>query len=319
MNDPAHHEWHRLFSAALNGIITDAEKAQLATLLKTSAEARHLWFVYHDNECGLAELKQRLAVVAPLPSPAARSRWLSWRPLAAAAAGVVLGLFCGSVAWAYVMPRAGRAMSLLQESFESGPAPLVAGVPVEPGLWGGDYSEITGGQQGVQPQDGKRMLRFLRGDYDGRAIPGSHSSDVFRLVDVRPFRREFADGSAVVQATALFNAAASVEDDPFYCTLTIFALDAATVNRGPLNSENFLSRESLAFSRSSRLKLDRAPATWQKVSNELRVPPETDFLMVRMGVSNDSRQPGQRTDSFAGHYADQMQMLLARRPEIPVP
>ncbi len=244
--------------------------------------------------------------------------WLSWRPLTAAAAGIVFGMFCSSMLFAYVGPSLGKAMSLLQDGFESGPAPLVIGVPLEPGKWSGDHSEVVE-QQGVKPASGKNMLRFLRGDYEGRDIPSSHSSDVFRLVDVRPFRREFADGGAVVQLTAVFNAMPFPADESFNATLTLFALDASLVGNEVVKGENVLSVESLAFSRSSRVGMDRHPATWQKVSNELRLPPSTEFLMVRMGMSNNTKLKDKRRDSFAGHFADNVQLVIARRPEIRVP
>ena len=80
-----------------------------------------------------------------------------------------------------------------------------------------------------------------------------------------------------------------------------------------------LSTESLAFSRSSKVVMDRDPATWQKVSNELRLPPGTEFLMLRIGMSNDTKSKDKRRDSFAGHYADKVQLVIARRAEIPVP
>jgi hypothetical protein len=163
------------------------------------------------------------------------------------------------------------------------------------------------------------MLRFLRGDYEGRDIPSSHSSDVFRLVDVRPFRREFADGGAVVQLTAVFNAMPFPADESFNATLTLFALDASLVGNEIVKGENVLSVESLAFSRSSRVGMDRDTATWQKVSNELRLPPSTEFLMVRMGMSNNTKLKDKRRDRFAGHFADNVQLVIARRPEILVP
>lgn len=184
--------------------------------IRTAAQANAEQHAAADFNAAIVQLKPR-------------SRWLQWRPLASAAAGTVIGLVCASVAWAYVAPSLGKVITLLQESFESGPAPLVTGVPIEPGRWSGDYSEIVGEQSGVKPESGKKMLRFLRGDYEGRSIPSSHSSDVFRLVDVRPYRREFADSGAVVQLSAVFNAVAFSEDENFGATLTIFALDASLV------------------------------------------------------------------------------------------
>ncbi len=200
LNAPA--EWHRLFDAALNNTLDEAAATRLAELLRDSATARELWFLYGDNECGLAEL----AAVEPVSRPSVRptlqnkksNSWPRQGSLAAAVAGLVVGVLSASLAWAYVGLQSRRTITLLQESFESGPAPLVSGVPIEPGYWSGDYSAIVSEQQAVKPASEKKMLRFLRGDYQGRSIPSSHSSDVFRLVDVRPYRREFADGGAVV-------------------------------------------------------------------------------------------------------------------------
>jgi len=315
VNRPDRGEWHRLFNAAINDQLSNTDKLALAAVLKSSAESRQLWFHYHDNECSLAEMKRPVEMQT-------RTRVASWRAghqLRAAAVGLVVGMFCASVVYAYVAPSFGKVMTLLHESFESGLAPLVIGVPIAPGCWSGDYSAIVSEQQGAKPENGKKMLRFLRGDYEGRSIPSSHSSDVFRLVDLRPYRLEFADGGAVVQLTAVFNAVPFPEVENFSATLTIFALNASLAGNEMLKAENVLSTESLAFSRSSKIGLDRDPATWQKVSNELRLPPDTDYLMLRLGMSNDTKAPDNRRDSFAGHFVDKVQLVIARRPEISVP
>jgi hypothetical protein len=305
-----------LFTAHAADSLTRKEHVELQSHLRTDAEARQWWFVHQDVEMGLRT--QVAAERLTTPKALVSLPWLSWRPLTAAAAGLVMGLFGASMVFAYVAPSLGKVITLLRESFESGPAPLVIGVPLEPGKWSGDYSEVVE-QQGVKPASGKKMLRFLRGDYEGRDIPSSHSSDVFRLVDVRPFRREFADGGAVVQLTAVFNALPFPADESFNATLTLFALDASLVGNEIVKGENVLSVESLAFSRSSRVGMDRDTATWQRVSNELRLPPSTEFLMVRMGMSNNTKLKDKRRDRFAGHFADNVQLVIARRPEIPVP
>jgi hypothetical protein len=88
MSSPDPREWHRLFSAALNNQLSEADKLELASVLKCSFEARQLWFLYTDNECSLAEL----TCPADINTGRTRLSWLSWRPLAAAAAVVLLGL-----------------------------------------------------------------------------------------------------------------------------------------------------------------------------------------------------------------------------------
>jgi hypothetical protein len=61
-------EWHRLFDAALNDTLDEAAATRLAELLRDNATARELWFLYHDNECALAEL----AAVEPVSRPSVR-------------------------------------------------------------------------------------------------------------------------------------------------------------------------------------------------------------------------------------------------------
>jgi len=50
MNPPDQRGWHRLFNAALNDKLSDTDKLELAAVLKSSAEARQLWFLYHLRE-----------------------------------------------------------------------------------------------------------------------------------------------------------------------------------------------------------------------------------------------------------------------------
>jgi hypothetical protein len=228
-------------------------------------------------------------------------------------------MFCGSAVFAYLRPRPSEPLTLLVESFEDGPPPSVTGVPDQAGVWSGDFSEIAEARQGVAPAAGRRMFRFLRGDSEGRPLSESFGSDVFRLVDVRSYRKQIASGDAVVQLTALFNAESTPGVEPAACTLTIFALDAALVDGGQLKADRALSQESLAYSQSSRLTLDADPASWQRGSNDLRLPPNTDYLMVRIGVSNSPRGTKRPADGFAGHYADEVRIHLANRPEIVLP
>jgi len=314
-----------------DGTATEADLRELTARLATPEHRDALledWLVESALPRALpaalvADQRESAMTSGTKPSPRAEAKrwsgWLQWRPLAAAAAGIVFGMLCTSVVFGYVMPKVGKAITLLQESFEGGPAPLVTGRPARADVWSGDYSEVVGDQQGVKPESGKRMLRFLRADYDGRTIPESFSSDVFRLIDVRPYRREFADGGAVVQLSAAFNAEPFLDNERYKCGLTIFALDAALVDGSSLNVEHVLATQSLARSTSSHLHMDRDPATWQRLGNELRVPPNTDYLLIQIGVSNVSPPSVMRRDSFAGHFADDVKLVFAQRPEIALP
>lgn len=332
MNDPAHNEWHRLFSAALNDTLTDAEKAQLGSLLKTSAEARQLWFLYCDNECGLTELRQ-----AHVAAPAARKQpprlpWLSWRPLTAAAAGLVIGLCSATIGWGYVGSYAGKAVTLLQDSFESGPPPEVTGVPVVPGVWSGDYSAVVGEYHGVRPASGQKMLRFLRADYEGKLRHDGYIADAYRIIDLRGTALAVGRGDACVAVEARFRALPEPKLGRVSCSVTIHALDTLP---DPDERQEFFSRarEGISMPLADDQKagatilatatrhevLESADDSWQTVRSELRVPPGSRYFVVHLHEwLMDSRGPREpQPVEFDGLFVDDVRVTLTHRPPLP--
>jgi hypothetical protein len=323
MNEP---HWDYLIQGHLDDTLTEAERAEFDALVLQSAAARRRFWELAEIH-GLARDAARIAwghadasadqadafpSGLNRPAPNWWTRFIT-RPLMPLAAGLAIGVLCTSVLWAYVGPSVGKVITLLQDNFEAGPAPLVTGVPIATGRWSGDYSEVVGEQQGVKPETGKKMLRFLSADYEGKPNPGGYSADLFRLIDLRPFRREFSDGGAVVQLSAAFDAIALSADEKYECDVCIYALDADMATDGSMRIQNRLFTGSLAMARSSRNVLDRDPATWQHMACELRLPANTDFLMIRIGVVHASHMPG----AFAGHYADDVRVTMARRAPLP--
>ena len=296
-------------------------RTELNTLLRENINARsvmaHLMvdeqaLISRLRDDGIASLLEPAPAAVELPTRKAM-RWLAWRPLAAAAAGIVLGIFCTSVVFAYVAPLLGKVVTLLDDSFESGSAPLVTGVPVEPGRWSGDYSEVVGEEQGVKPESGKKMLRLLQGDYEGKTnTKGSHVADIYRLIDMRPHRHEFADGSAVVQLSAGFNAFEFPHGETYTGKMTIHAFDAETATNGSLRAASAWDESCLAAASTGPTRLDRNPATWQRMTIDLRVSANTDFLLIHLMIPAG---PGTHTQAgFGGHYIDDVRLTLRHSP-----
>lgn len=325
MSDSMQNEWHRLFSAALDDTLTAAEKTQLAELLKGSAEARQLWFLYHDNECGLAELKPRTEQRTP-----SRSTWLPWSPLTAAAAGLVFGLFSASMVWGYVGTYAGKAITLFEERFEAGAAPLVAGMPVEVGRWSGDYSEIVAEYGGVKPAQGGRMLRFLRADYEGKPVRDGWVADLFRIVDLRGEDLGVARGDASVLVEARFAALPQDQLRRMSCGVTAYALEE--LPPAGERDETFLRRATLGESVESSDAAPRILATaartetgeatgetWQTVRSELRLPATTRYAMIhlRAHLNGSHRAEIPKPVAFAGLFVDDIRMTLTHRRPLP--
>ncbi len=310
-------EWHELIQAGLDGHATAEQSERLNALLRDNPRARDLYLELADINSCLAVDEQLWSENREATSTvvSVRSSWLAFRPLAAAAAGLVIGLLSASVVWAYVVPLTGKRIELLHESFESRPAPLSTGVPIEAGHWSGDYTQVVSEEQGVNPEAGTKMLRFLRADYEGKENAGGYVADLHQLVDLRPYRSELADGGAVIVFSAGFNAFEFPAPESYRCIVSLHALDAAMVKNGVTSDRQALNAEALSMTSSSRLILDRQPQTWQRQTAELRLPPNAEFLLVHIGVTHVTK-PQRRVD-FDGHYLDEVRLVLTRRAPLP--
>ncbi len=311
MNREQQQHLFNLFAACSDNSITAQEHEELMQWLRDHPIARRMWFIHQDMELGLRNQRDTLMV----DSSRART-WPLWAPFAATAVGLVIGLFSTSLVYAYFSPGVRKALTLLEENFEFGTAPLVTGTPGEAGYWSGDHSEVVGEQQGVKPKNGSRMLRFLRADFEGKGnLQPSRTSSLLRLVDLRPYRHEFQDGSVVAELSAMLNSSVLPIDRSYFGFVQIHALDAATA--ATVNEQHWteLNSSAIALTRSAGVELDRIPSTWQRIDCEQRVPAHTDFLLIEIGLKQMpmTRLPAE----FADQYLDEVRLSLVRRPLLP--
>lgn len=254
---------------------------------------------------------------APASGPAKATRppgWYGWRPLTSAAAGILFGMLCTSVVFGFVAPLTG-SLTLLDESFEGASQPT-SKVALEPGVWRGDQAVIVNAEQDVAPVSGRRMLRFLRQDHQGKARAArGHIADVYRLIDLRGQREDVAQGDVVVQASASVNAISFPEGEKFGCAISLFALDADALPESASYIGTALENEANAMARSSRTKMDRDPASWQRLATEMRLPANTDYIVVRLHISQSFDSNG--APVFTGSYADDVRVTITRRTPLP--
>jgi len=318
--------WDRLIQGHLDEGLSPSEQDEFVALVRDSEAARQRFWELAEVH-GLARDAARLAwpegeleIVQPREKVRvlrfAIPMWL--RPAGLVAAGLVLGVLMTGLAWAIATPSQRSLQWLLAEGFESGESPLPEGVPQNAQLWSGDVAEVVESQSGVQPARDRRMLRFLRSDFTGKPNPGGYISEVYRLLDVRDRRSDIAGDEAIVQVSALFNAAPFAQDERYHCSVAVYALDHDTATNGSTRQASSLVDQALAVTRRSNDLLDRDPATWQKVSTELRLPPNTDFLLLRISVGHGMPlKSSADRETFAAHYADDVRVILARRPLLP--
>lgn len=291
----------------IDGEASEADRKELQEQLRRNPTTRRLFARYANIDATLGSGSITLKKPALRAKPI-RTAWLSWRPLTAAAAGIVFGMFCTSLVFGYSMPRmVERVLNLVNGGFEEPVALLPDGIPLRFGVWSGDYSEIVGEQQGIVPHEGKRMFRFLRSDSkDGFPLRAYHGN-MYQFIDIRPWREAISSGTAVVDWSAWFDCIGEGSGKPskFEASMWAFAGEPSVVRK---SWEEKLHQE-LAYS-TWRAVADADPKTWQRVAGSLIVPPDADFLAVEIKVMVGDETPVNGVVTFGGHYADDVQMVL---------
>jgi hypothetical protein len=271
-------DWHKLIQGYLAGTITDGEAQMLQDTLKRDADLADLYLSYVNLDVAL-EAKAEAAemslpgdrVVVPLTT---RSKgWLSWRPLTAAAAGLVIGVFSATAVWAFAAVKSPRVLEvpLADAGFEAG-TPIPSGsVPQRPGLWSGDPCSIVEAQGRVRPREGRHMLKFLAasttGDFAGSK---NMATDLWQIIALP------GSGARTVRIRAWFNADTD-KQAPFH--IAAVAGDDASASAKELWEQRYSEGGSLAFARSMTF-VDHDPATWEAGELTLRVPPQARVLVI---------------------------------------
>ncbi|MEK0446737.1 MAG: hypothetical protein RLZZ399_2058 [Verrucomicrobiota bacterium] len=330
-----------LIEAHLNSDPDPAEAEALLQRLKTEPEAMRAFvdaLIFEEQIRAQVHAMQfqnaaeafHAEIAQSTPHRSFRSRLRSaWIP---AAAGLLFGLFSASLVFGYVSTLSSKSVPLLKESFEDAPAPGVRGMPLTAGTWGGDYTEITGETEGVQPLSGKKMLRFLRADYEGKPPTVGWISEIYRIVDVRSFSAEFATGKYSAQVEASFYSIPFPEEKQYAGSVEVHAVDTLPVpDRAFLPDRALLFRRAPALNHADSsdrgdfdsasalrsLRLKSATTSWQKIRVDLRIPPGTQYLVVGLCVSEPSAWKGNPDSSevtFPGQFADDVSISISSSP-----
>ena len=311
------HRLLRLLQAARDTQDASA-RAELNMLLRDIPEARPIMArLMVDEQALISRLRDDVIVELLEPTraqqttPPMRSRWLAWRPLTAVAAGILFGLFGASMVFGVGGRWTEKVTSLFRESFETGPAPSMTGVPQQLNQWSGDFSELVGEQQGIKPAHGTKMIRMLRADFEGKSVTKLNTyGDLMKIVDVRPFTRETNGGEVVFSASALFNAASFPEAERYDGVVTLYAVDEIG------STENNLLKNSLAHTCNGLgLSLDRNPTTWESATARLQLPAGTHFVILKVSVRRmpKNKEPLSTLPdpiTFSGHFVDDVRASI---------
>ncbi len=322
----------------LDGRISAPDLAELNALLEGDADARARFRALATMEEGLRDLAEVSGMEGSVPvdltiqpslvdQPTLSDRktpivsGFFYRPVVAAVAGLMLGVFCTSVMWAASESGRRKILTLIHESFESGVAPSVTGIPSKPDEWNGDYTKVVSEENGVLPVHGEQMLRFLRADHEGKENPVGYVGDLYRVVDLRSYESTLMNDDAVVSVEAGFRSIPFQEPNRYQCGISVYALREVPANKEDwkrlFEAQGKLMEDSLATAQ-RWIFLDGEESAWQKARTEMRVPVEARYLAIGIRVSDRSAidPAGEEPPAveFSGQFVDDVRVVLSRPP-----
>ena len=272
-------DWNDLIQRYIAKQTSEEETRRLEAALKADDALADLYLrhteldVALEAEAASAEVTREL-LSAPMVSETSRGgHWYSWRPLAAAAAGLVIGAFSATAVWAIAAVKSPRvlAVPLADAGFEAGAPIPSSSVPQRPGQWSGDPCAIVEAQGRVRPREGGHMLRFLAasttGDFAGSK---NMATDLWQVIALP------GSGARTVRIRAWFNADT---DKQARFHIAAVAGDDASANGKDLWEQRYSEGGSLAFARSMTF-VDQDPATWEAGELTLQVPPQARVLVI---------------------------------------
>lgn len=308
----------------VEGTATADETRALEEALRTDAAFRRQFLRYTHVDAALGSGRLSAASFAPrarVSQRPARFGWLSWLPLTAAAAGVVFGFFCASVAWAYTAPRvvatASRLFSLVDGGFEKHAGRLPAGFPFDPGIWSGDEAEMVS-SQAVLPKEGRQVLRFIRAGGQALAAAGpAEACDVYQIVDLRPLREQIKTASeSMLELSANFLDARTTVGVPvgFSCHIYLFTGTPESLR----SVWPPTARDTLGVGASYIISHGGAEAGgWRKVTARCVLTSQADVAVIKLTAGRGERRYSQ-VPELGMQFADAVELTLKTQPVLPV-
>lgn len=302
---------NELFQRYLHGEATDAEVAELDRLLASDRALRRKLIVEMGIDAGLCEIARERASQPSVVAPR-RSVWLSWRPLTAAAAGLVMGCFSTSVLWAYAKqaPLAASrrlTLQLANPGFEQQAAlPQSLLVPVS-GQWSGVGAQIVaGGGDLPVPKGGKRMIRL-------EPTPSGQANSVNLIVDLQSSRPSSAEGLQI-QIGAFYHASFPGQKEHYALRAATFIQDTPEV-AARWGGTPWRNMNEEALSLIVRAVFPNPAETgWRPIAVRLDVPPEARTLVISLSANT----PGPPEGSTV-HFVDEVRAVWLIPGTEPVP
>jgi hypothetical protein len=279
MSDPALRDWYLDMLNLDSALEATAESAQTALSLPVPLSQRAL-----------------------APARPGSARWLSWRPLTAAAAGIGFGMLCTSVVFGFATQRQMRANTLLSEGFENAGMLVEHGLPQRAGVWSGDLSAPETENAILRPAEGSRMVRLP-------SVDKRKFSYAMRFIDAGELLPSGASHTRQIEVTASFHDDGSPVSGRYQIRMAAFAgtlEEARAVWLGGHIDEQALMHVARTIS--------TAPGHhgWTSVRTEMEVPAQTRWVLVSLAAA-----VADEAAAKTAHYLDDVQIRVITHDALP--
>ncbi|MGV3660735.1 MAG: hypothetical protein ACO1TE_11145 [Prosthecobacter sp.] len=294
-------DWHDLVQRQMAEMLDEEEALTLQSGLRNDPQLRRLYLHYMSLDVALeahAGSSARVHQMLLSPERAGPTRWrgwLQWRPMAAAAAGVVVGLFGATMVWAFAANQ--RGVALVHEGFEASPAIERKHFPESAGTWSVVGVKVVGPEAGVSPKEGAHMLRL-----EPRAK--EKTTRMYYVVDLGPIPPVKPGRRRQYELRASFHAAMAGRTDHYMLRAAAFADDLSGIDRHwMLDQWGDIEDHALASAARS-LKVPPSEGKWEDLSLTLDVPAGARILVLSVWAATLE----EKAEDRAAHYVDDIRL-----------
>lgn len=311
-----------LCSELVDGNISEKDHAELEALILENKAAREHYVRTLQLSASLYEYAEEPQMEMSHSTTKSTSKKIYlFSPYSTAAAGLMVGIFITLFANSYLeaSPYLRKVYELVMESFESEPAPLQKGVPDVLDVWSGDYSQVIGNDQTIEPFQGKKMLKLIAADYEEKSTKQGFMGDLYRFADLKDVSSLIKAKPHKVKFSAKLNHVGNTADTELNGVMTLMALssfDLAKYPNGelkPLSEFGALVKTGSA-STHRRIPLGKKGMAWEDLSCELLLPADTEVIYIHIAIMDLKKQKVKHAVKFAGSYIDDIQVYLEEVP-----
>jgi hypothetical protein len=286
-----------LFTGHAAETLTAEEHRELQDTLLSDAEARRLWFVHQDVEAGVRASHGETHALAGVRE-SRQVRWLSARPLTAAAAGLLIGLFSATLVFGLVTESRFSVLTLLKEGFEDATMKPLQGIPEVLEVWSGDLRAPSEKGGDVKPVEGMRMVALP-------PIERQKLSYAFRFIDAAALPFLLPGQTRQIEVTARFHTGVPGTHGRFQIRLAAFAEEAYSAHE--IWARDTVDEEALLHV-AKTVEMQPSERGWTMLRSVIDVPEETTVVLISLAAGVSENDPEKTV-----HYLDDVQARLITR------